>query len=300
MEQFSPAEEEYDVILEQEKIAVLPLSAVRQLEIGDLIQLTGKVLRILQIEEKRAALEVWVEESDEVANKELVWVGFGPPVSFEVAQKMGEILLQKFDVIPQGLLNRTRRLLEKEREQIGRSLEQPNGIRVYRLENGAYRYETFLGSVANHILYRLVETQFSSKIEGLSLNFDEMGLECNEWIPFESLKIPHTVEQLREWLSSHLPLLKAGFSWNSWMHGLPEEHQRKEIVSRLFDPRILKHFQKYHSEPAWLLLPDEDKKSIANQIDLKGEPWSLENEKNAWGLLSFPQLPLAIKISLFH
>lgn len=289
---FPPAEEEYDLILEQEKIAVLPLSAVRQLEIGDLIQLTGKVLRILQIEEKRAALEVWVEESDEVANKELVWVGFGPPVSFEVAQKMGEILLQKFDVIPQGLLNRTRRLLEKEREQIGRSLEQPNGIRVYRLENGAYRYETFLGSVANHILYRLVETQFSSKIEGLSLNFDEMGLESNEWIPFESLKIPHTVEQLREWLSSHLPLLKAGFSWNSWMHGLPEEHQRKEIVSRLFDPRILKYFQKYHSERAWLLLPDEDKKSIANQIDLKGEPWSLENERNAWGLLSFPQLPL--------
>ena len=53
------------MILENEKIAVLPLSAVRQLEIGDLIQFTGKVLKVLQIEEKKAALEVWVEESDE-------------------------------------------------------------------------------------------------------------------------------------------------------------------------------------------------------------------------------------------
>ena len=89
---------------------------------------------------------------------------------------MGVILLDKFT--PQGLLNRTRQLLEKEREQIDRSLEQPNGIRVHRLGNGIYRYETFLGSVANYILYHLIETQFSSKIEGLSVNFDEMGIEC--------------------------------------------------------------------------------------------------------------------------
>lgn len=50
---FPPTDEEYDVILEEEKIAVLPLSAVKQLEIGDLFQLTGKVLKVLQIEEKK-------------------------------------------------------------------------------------------------------------------------------------------------------------------------------------------------------------------------------------------------------
>jgi Lhr-like helicase len=291
---FPPTDEEYEVILEQEKIAVLPLSIVRQLEIGDLIQLTGKVLKVLQIEEKKTALEVLVKESDEAANKELVWGGFGPPTPFEVAQKMGAILLGKFT--PQGLSNRTRQLLEKEREKLERSLEQPNGMRVHRLGNGTYRYETFLGSVANYILYHLFETKFSSKIEGLSLNFDEMGLECNEWLPFESLKIPHTVEQFLEWISSHLPFLKGGFSWNSWIHWLPEEHQRKEIGSRLHDPRVLKHFQRYHSESTWLPLPkpvDDDKKIAANPMhDLKGEPWSLENEKNAWGMLSFPTLPL--------
>ena len=174
------------MILEYEKIAVLPLSMVRQLEVGDLIRLTGKVLRVLRIEEKRAALEVLVKESNEPASKELVWMGFGPSTPFEVAQKMGAILLDKFT--PRGLLSRTGQLLEKEREKIARSLEEPNGIRVHRLGNGTYRYETFLGSVANYILYHLIEKQFASKIEGLSVNFDEMGLECNEWIPFASPK----------------------------------------------------------------------------------------------------------------
>jgi superfamily II DNA/RNA helicase len=291
---FPPTDEEYDVILDYEKIAILPLSMVRQIEVGDLIRLTGKVLKVLQIEEKKAALEVWVEESDEVASKELVWMGFGSPIPFEVAQKMGVILLDNFK--PQGLLSRTWRLLEKEREQIAGSLEQPNGIRVYRLGNGIYRYETFLGSIANFILYHLIERQFGSKIEGLSVNFDEIGLACNEWIPFESLKIPHTVEQFQEWISSHLHLFKGRFSWNSWMHWLPEEHQQKEIASRLYDPRVLKHFQRYHSEPKWLPVPnhhvDDVKKIEANHIDLKGEPWSLEDEKNAWGILSFPSLTL--------
>ena len=290
---FPPADEEYDVILEYEKIAILSLSIVRQLEIGDLIQLTGKVLKILQIEEKKAALEVWVEESNEIATKELTWMGLGAPIRFEVAQKMRAILLD--ELTPQGLLSRTERLLKKEREKIGRSLEQPNGIFVHQQSNGTYRYETFLGSVANYILHQIIKKQFDSKIEKLSVNFDEMGLECNEWITFTSLIIPHTVEQFQEWIFSHLPLLKGGFSWNSWMRCLPKEHQEKEIASHLYDPRILEHFQRYVSESSWLALPnltDEDKIIETHLIDLKGEPWSLENEKNAWGLLSFPKIPL--------
>lgn len=289
---FPPADEEYDVILEQEKIAVLPLSTVRQLERGDLIQLTGKVLRVLQMEEKKTALEVLVEESSEEANKELLWGGFGCPTPFEVAQTMGAILLGRKN--PEGLLNRTQRLLEKEREGMDHSLEQPNGIRVHRLANGIYRYETFLGSVANYILHKLCERQFTSKIEGLSVTFDEIGLECNEWIPFDLLKIPHTDKQFQEWIDSHLPWLKGAFSWNGWMPWLPEEHQQKEIGSRLYDPRILQYFQRYHAELTWLSLPltdNEDKKIAAHHQPVQGEPWSIENEKNSWGRLSFPKLP---------
>ena len=217
---FPPADEEYDVILDYEKIAVLPVSMVRQLEVGDLIQLTGKVLQVRHIEEKKTALELWVEASNEIANKELVWIGYGSPTPFEVAQKMAAILLGQHT--PQGLLNRTRRLLEKEREQLAKSIEQPNGIRVHQLENGVYRYETFLGSIANDILCKLIEYQFAPKIDGLSVCYDEIGLECNEWLSLNSLKIPHTVEQFQEWIFSSLPQLKASFSWNSWLHWLPE------------------------------------------------------------------------------
>ena len=68
---FPPADEEYEVILEKEVIAVLPLSVIKQLEIGDIFQLTGKGLKLLRIEEKKASLEAFVEVSDQPINKEL-------------------------------------------------------------------------------------------------------------------------------------------------------------------------------------------------------------------------------------
>ncbi len=291
---FPPTAEEYDVILEYEKIAVLPLSIVKQLEAGDLIRLTGKVLKVLQIEEKKAALEVWVEESREAPNKELNWIGFGAPVSFEVAQKMGVILLDTS--MPQGLLGRTSRLLEKQRKDMVRSFEQPNGIRTYRLGNGMYRYETFLGSRANCILYHLIETQLSPTIAGLSVSFDEKGLASNEWIPFGCLKIPHTPSAFQEWAVSHLHLIKTGAAWNSWMRSLPKEYQEKEIVSHLYDPRVLEHFKRYRLETTWLPIPDcpieEGKETRTDHIVLKGAFWSIEKEKDTWGLLSFPALPM--------
>lgn len=289
---FPPTDEEYDVILEQEKIAVLPLSSVRQLEIGDCIQLTGKVLKVLQIEEKRAFREVWVEETNASINKELVWIGFGIPISFEVAQKMGTILLEKKE--PEGLLNRSRRLLQEERERIESAVCLPNGIRVHRLGGGSYRYETFLGSTGNFILYQIIKTQLTSRIEGLTLNFDELGIESNEWIPFESLEFPYSISLFQKWVSSHLPLLRGAFSWNCWIQSLPENLQQKEITSRLLDPRVLKHFEQYHKESkplAPIEFQIDHKQVITNQILVKGEPWSLENEKEEWGTISFPELP---------
>lgn len=287
---FPTTDEEYDVILENETIAVLPLSAVRQLKIGDLIQLTGKVLRVLQIEEKRASREVCVEESDESADKEFFWVGYGIPTSFEVAQKMGAILSEKLEF--QGLLNRTQRLLEKARESIDKSVFSPNGIWVHRLENGIYRYETFLGSTGNLILYHLIKKQFS-KIEELYVNFDELGIECNEWIPFESLKLPYSIPLFQEWVFSNLPLLRGTFSWNNWIHWLPEDLQWKEITSHLLDLRVLEHFERYQKKST-LAPPDyqnDDKQAVIPHIPLKGEPWSLDNERQAWERLSFPKIP---------
>jgi len=287
---FPPTDEEYDVILENETIAVLPLSAIRQLQIGDLIQLTGRVLKVLQIEEKKASRELWVEESDESANKEFFWVGFGVPTSFEVAQKMGAILVDKSE--PQGLLNRTRHLLEEAKSQIDKSVSSPSGILVHRLGNGLYRYETFLGSTGNFILHHLIKNQFT-KVEELYVNFDELGLECNAWIPFESLKFPHSVPLFQEWVSSHLPLLREAFSWNNWIHWLPEDFQQKEITLRLLDLRLLEHFERYQKELT-LAPPDyesNDEQVVTPHILLKGDPWSLEKERQVWKRLSFPEIP---------
>lgn len=289
------------MILEQEKIATLPFSAVEQLEIGDLIQLTGKVLKILQIEEKKTYREVLVEESDQPSTKELSWYGFGAPTSYEVAQKMGLILLNKLK--PQGLLSRTQRMLEKMQDRIEKSISSSCGIVVHRLANGAYRYETFLGSIGNFIMHHLMKNQFSLTIKKLSINFDEMGIESNEWLPLESLKLPDSMSLFQEFVTSHLPILKQSFSWNGWLYYLPVSLQEKEIASHLLDLRILKHFEKYKEiEP---LIPpkyiEEEAKEGTKHIPVQGEPWSMEKEKQAWGKLSFSTIPSeteALDISL--
>lgn len=285
---FPPTDEEYDVILEQEKIAVLPLSTVRQLEVGNIVQLTGKVLKVLRIEEKKASREVWVKESNSPANKDLFWAGMGIPTSFEVAQKMLVILSGKLEI--QGLLSRTQRLLASMRALIERSVRLPNGIWVHRLGNNTYRYETFLGSTGNFIIHHLIKKQFSSEM----VNFDELGIECNAWIPFESLELPHEVSLFQEWVSSHLQLLKTAFPWNSWIRWLSEYHQQKEIASRLLDPRVLECFERYQKTATPLTPPEylnDDQQAIANDIPLLGAPFSIESERQAWGKLSFPQVP---------
>lgn len=257
---FPPVDEEYNVILEHETIATLSLTTVKQLKVGDLIQLIGKILKILQIKEQKTVREIWVKESNGEATKELLFSGFGAPTSFEVAQKMGEILLGSS--FPQGLFKRTRKLLEKEREKMGRSYEEPNGVRVHQLDNGAYRYETFLGTVGNFILHHLVKTQLGSEIEGISMHFDELGVECLEWIPFNLLEIPSSAEQFQEWGFLHLPLLRARFPWNRWLYWLPEEHQQKEINSYLLDPNVIDILRKEYSKTTWHHPPESFKTEI--------------------------------------
>ncbi len=284
---FPPADEEYALILDKEVIATLPLSVIKQLEIGDVFQLIGKGLKLLQIEEKRASGEVFVELSDQPITKELFWCGSGVLISFEVAQSMKSIVLGELE--PQGILNRTRRLLEK----ISRPYaSEKNCLYVYCLSCGAYRYETFLGTVGNFILYTQIKHQLSAQIKRLCVRFDEIGIESNEWIPFETLMLPHSVPLFQEWVDGHLPLLRQAFSWNSWLSWLPEDLQKKEICSTLLDPRVLEHFEKYLTEsipkPPPLLIDTSPKEKL---IPLKGQPWSFEQERKVWGQLSFPEVP---------
>lgn len=284
---FPPADEEYEVILEKEVIATLPLSVIKQLQVGDIFPLAGKGLKMLQIEEKKASREIFVEISDQPISKELIWCGCGVTIPFEVVQAMKSIFFAEHK--PQGLLTRTGRLLEN----AGRSCVQgKNGLYVHRLKCGAYRYETFLGTVGNFILYHQIKYQWASKIEGLLLRFDELGIESNEWISFETLTLPHSALLFQEWIDAHLPLLRQAFSWNSWLYALPEALQKKEIGSGLLDLRVLEHFEKYRTEsmplPPPLLI---DNPPMTKRIPLKGKPWSFEEERLSWGQLSFPEIP---------
>jgi superfamily II DNA/RNA helicase len=297
---FPPTEEEYDVILEQEKIAVLPLSAVKNLEVGDLVQFTGKVLRVLFIEEKKASKEVWVEESQDSATKTLEWSGAGIPISFDVAQKIGEILLENTQNI-QGLLKRTQRLLADEKKRMSSTQLLPNGIRVHRLGKRRFRYETFLGTFGNFIIHHQVNLQFSEIVSDFYLHFDELGIECSEWILFESLNLPYSASLFEAWIESNLALLKSSFLWNTWMRWLSQIQQRKEISSRLFDPRLLEHFEHYIKSKTPLSPPEyrmEDTEPTGIEIPLQGQPFSVEDEKEAWGHLDFPSIPTALNDSL--
>lgn len=291
---FPSTEIEYDVVLDEKTLAIVPLSIVKQLEIGKLVQLAGKVLRVLQIEEKQALREVVVEEVDSPAELELFWVGFGVPTSFEVAQQMGAILLSTSS--HQGLFRRTQKLLKKGRESIDGSVICPSGMRAHRLKNGLYRYETFLGSIGNYILYQSIKEQCGAHIEGLSIQFDELGLTCNVWISFARLNFPTSILLFQEWVAARLPLLKATFLWNNWLHALPPGQQCKEITSYLLDIRLLEHFKRYYDdiniqEP---ILEEPTDSTVALQIELKGRPWSIEDEKREWGKLVFSEIPLNV------
>ena len=284
---FPPADEEYEVILEKEVIAALPLSVIKQLEIGDIFQLTGKGLKLLQIEEKKASREIFVEVSDQPISKELFWCGCGAPISFDVAQAMRSVLLGEYQ--PQGMLTRTQRLLENIRQPY---VQGKHCLYVQRLRCGGYRYETFLGTVGNFILYHQIQHELSAKIKGLFVRFDELGIESNEWISFETLTLPHSASLFQEWVDAHLPLLRQAFSWNSWLSSLPKDLQKKEICSSLLDPRVLEHFKKYHTESSQKPPPPlTDSLPTEKLIPLKGKPWSFEEERQAWGRLSFPEIP---------
>lgn len=283
---FPPQDQEYDVILKKEVIATLPLFAIKQLEIGDIFQLTGRGLKLLQIEEKKGAREVHVEQSNLPNGKEISWCGLGIPVSFEIAQMIKSILLNERK--PEGLLTRTTRLLEN----VNRPPQKPglNGLYVHRLESGAFRYETFLGTVGNFILYHEIKKQLSNKIEGLSISYDELGIESNEWISFATLNLPISPSSFQEWVAAHLLLLRQAFSWNSWLFSLPKELQKKEICSALLDPRVLNHFERIQ-KTAMPESPPDLVKAPTKEIPLKGKPWSFEEEKKAWGMVTFPTVP---------
>ena len=102
--------------MDGEAVADLPTSVVRQLAVGDRVDLAGRRLRILAIQDgERQVVQATPVEAEEP--KELFWVGSGPPVSWEVAQAVRLYLqpdLALEATLAQGLFSRTRTLLQRQ------------------------------------------------------------------------------------------------------------------------------------------------------------------------------------------
>ncbi|CCK79839.1 uncharacterized protein TOL2_C16780 [Desulfobacula toluolica Tol2] len=117
---FPEAETQYNLEVSGKAIADIPQSIVSQMDVGDKLYLAGRLLRILNIdigEQKK----VLARPSMGKEEKQLAWIGLGPPVSYEVARTMGHILNageSKSKIKDENcLFSRTRKLLQQEWER---------------------------------------------------------------------------------------------------------------------------------------------------------------------------------------
>ncbi|MFU8770630.1 MAG: helicase-related protein, partial [Desulfotignum sp.] len=111
---FPEAEKEYLLEVSGKPVADIPQSIVSQMDVGDRVQLSGRGLEILKIQEQGDPGKVVARPWAGKDAKDLVWTGLGPRVSFEVAQAMKRILTAGAMPEDSGLMSRTRQLLGRE------------------------------------------------------------------------------------------------------------------------------------------------------------------------------------------
>ena len=293
---FPEAEEDYTLELAGEAIADLPKSVVRQLEPGDRVQLAGRRLQVLQIENGERK-RVVARPTDLVDEKELFWLGTGFQVSYEVAQSIREVLAPptaESDGVALGLFTRTRRLLQAERERAGRTVVLANGIEVGRSWSGLYRYRTFLGSVGNLILQWTIEHDLASQVEDLTVTADEIGLQCSHWIDFRKLNLPVDQAAFQDWAARHLRALRSLFSLNAFCTALPRALLVEELTGFLFDPRVAEVFSRYLTESSEIISGDPAVLEEQVPQDVAHAPTYLDTaipeapllawEKQRWGI----------------
>ncbi|MBF0301413.1 MAG: DEAD/DEAH box helicase [Desulfamplus sp.] len=153
-------------------IADIPASIVKQIDVGNRIDIAGKRIKIISI--NHDAKRVLAIPANSKPDKEILWLGMGAHVSFEVAQMMRHILKinietdtdvktsadaeNQTDTIPNtkvydpSLLSRTRTLFESELHKEKQVVILDNGIEVVYGRRCLYYYRTYLGSVGNLVL----------------------------------------------------------------------------------------------------------------------------------------------------
>lgn len=280
---FPDTETVYVLEVDEEAVADVPVSVVRQLEVGDEVDLAGRRLRIVEIHEgERLVVRATPVQSENV--KELLWLGSGAPVSWEVAQAVQRLLqdesVRHDAVLQQGLFARPRALLERQLQQAQRRVVLHNGVEVSRTPQGLYRYATYLGSLGNTMLQHTVAAYYESRLEGLSCTADALALECTEPIDLQALPLPVGREALTTWVAQHLRALQAFVPLNAFCRALPRAMLVEEITDWFWDERLSRAFARY--------------RQLSSAI-AQGDPRHLAWEGAAEGVAETPLAPVVVR-----
>jgi hypothetical protein len=247
---FPDAAEPYTLQVEDQAVADLPPSIVRQLEAGDQVDLAGRCIRILDIQtgERKVVRAEPVAEPD---GKVIYWVGTGAPVTWEVAQAVQSLLHPDAEPeaeLSQGLFTRTRSLLQQQRQWASRRVVLHNGIELSRTPAGFYRYATYLGSVGNFMLQRTIEAYYGDRLEDFSCRADAISVVCSDRIDLQPLPLPVERGALQAWAAQHLQALQALFALNTFTRALPHHLLIEEATALLWDERIAEAFARYRHQ----------------------------------------------------
>ncbi|RUM41996.1 MAG: Lhr-like helicase, partial [Desulfocapsa sp.] len=265
---FPENEEQYQLLAGQESVADIPKSVVKQMEPGDRLLLAGRRLKILGIDTGEIK-RVLAEPCRTVDDKELVWLGKGSQVSYEVAQAMGRIVESDRDANEYngaGLFSRSRELLRQEFANKSRTVVLENSIEVLRLANGTYQYRTFIGAVGNLILATAVKEFFADQEESVAVQSDEISLVCSSQISFEKLLLPVTEEEVASWVTCHFKMMSAMFPLNAFCATLPQKLLCLELTGFINDPRLLDFFAHCKKSRSVIISGDPENLNLSTAV----------------------------------
>ncbi|MBF0467491.1 MAG: DEAD/DEAH box helicase [Desulfamplus sp.] len=241
-------------------IADIPLSIVNQMEAGDKVHIAGRRLKIFRIDHDN--LRVFAFPASAKPDKEILWIGMGCHVSFEVARMMRHILKGTDMASSAGsdedtdsassrgfaddpaLLSRTRTLLEKELEKEKDVVVLANGIEVLKGRRTTYCYRTYIGSVGNLVLEWSIRNYLASSKE-FYVSSNEIGVECSCLIKFENLNLPENRIAFESWVGENIKILRSIISLNLFCKTLPHDLLTTELTEFLFDKRVTDTFIHY-------------------------------------------------------
>ncbi|RLB90973.1 MAG: Lhr-like helicase, partial [Deltaproteobacteria bacterium] len=270
---FPEAEEEYILEVSEKAIADIPQSLVSQMDAGDRIFIAGRRLRILKIDTDEPK-KVLARPSKGKNEKQLVWIGMGAHISYEVAQAMGDILKTGEIEDQTCLFKRTRKLFLRELKQGENKVVLENGIEMVPGRKAPFRYRTFLGAAANLVLEWSIREEM--KEEDLFISSDEIGLECSHCVRFEELKLPINPEEFQIWVKKHFKILASLIPLNLFCKTLPKNLLIQEIMDFLFDHRITHAFAHYRTTPSKIISGDMANLTLGDPVQKALEPLALD------------------------